>query len=228
MKITRNGMEFELTPAELEQAFREQERNYRRNDAESHLCEWADEGFYEGEFEDCVGFSLEAACDETSEHFLLDHLVDAFDKKKDCNNDENSTWDVCVPEVVVAHATNVQFAYPADFKLSVISPDTGEKRLINHFMYPGDFYSLDALNEFLVHDASAYFEAVFAKAAIVNGKVEIKVKVRKRKQVGAPHHDLFSEEYIQVPHLQKLEAEMFHGKFRYISDADQKGGAVNG
>ena len=226
MKIIRNGMEFALTSAELEQAFREQQRNYRRNDAESHLREWADENFYEGEFEDCVGFSLEEACAETSEHFLLDHLVDAFDKKKDCNNDENSTWENCVQEVVIAYATNVQFVYPASVKLVTYSPDMGEKRLVSNFVLLDDFYSLDALNEYFVHDALAHFEALLAKVEIVNGKVEIKVNVRKRKQVGEPHHDLFSEEYIQVPHLQKLEAEMVNGKFRFISAIGaQKGGA---
>lgn len=60
MKIIRNGMEFELTPAELEQAFREQERNYKSSNAENHLREWGDREFFDEEhFAYCVGFTLD-------------------------------------------------------------------------------------------------------------------------------------------------------------------------
>ena len=36
MKITRNGVEYTLTAEELEMAFREQQRNYRIEDAKTH------------------------------------------------------------------------------------------------------------------------------------------------------------------------------------------------
>lgn len=213
MKIVRNGMEFELTPAELEQAFREQKRNYMRSDAEDHLREWADKKFRDEEhFAACVGFTLDEACSCDSEHFLLDHLVAAFEKHESCELNENSVWDEQIPDVVIAHATNVSISYEARYILKAISDSTGRSRLVTR-LYPPAYASLDAMKA----DAPARFEAAFVRDAVMDSKVRIDVTVRQRKQVG---------EVSQVyPSFQQLKGEMRGGKFHYISGENQKGGA---
>lgn len=225
MKITRNGMEFELTPAELEQAFREQERNYKRIGAEDHLREWADKEFYDEEhFARCVGFSLDEACDKNSEHFLLDHLVTAFEKLKCCDNDENSTWNECIPNVIIAHATNVEISYVVSYRLIAISESNGLASLVATTLRPSPYLSLDAMKT----DAPARLEEAFVRNAVVNSRVEIEATIRRRKQVGEVTDDLAEEEYFHYPAFWKLKGEMVGGKFRYISGENQEGGAANG
>lgn len=97
MKITRNinGVmeEFELTGAEMEAAFREQQRSYMIMDAESHLTELSDELEGDGSsLRKVYGISLETAIDEKSPDYLLDSVVDMYERHFDCNIDENTTW----------------------------------------------------------------------------------------------------------------------------------------
>lgn len=227
MKITRNGMEFELTPAELEQAFREQKHNYRRSDAEDHLREWANKKFSDEEhFATCVGFTLDEACSCDSEHFLLDHLVTAFEKHESCELDENSVWDEQIPDVIIAHATNVSISYVASYRLFAISDSIGLARLVTR-LYPPAYASLDWLAA-MKADAPARFEAAFARDAVVDSKVKIEVTIRQRKRVGEVTDGLVYDEYLHCPSFQSLDGEMVDGKFRFISVADQKGGAANG
>lgn len=224
MKITRNGMEFELTPAELEQAFREQKHNYQRLDAEDRLREWADKEFNDEEhFATCVGFTLDEACSYDSEHFLLDHLVAAFEKHESCELDDNSVWDKQIPDVIIAHATNVSISYVASYRLVAISGSTGLARLVTR-LYPPAYASLDAMKA----DAPVRFEAAFARDAVVDSKVKIEVTIRQRKWAGEVTDGLVHDEYLHCPSFQSLDGEMVDGKFRYISDANQKGGAANG
>lgn len=224
MKITRNGMEFELTPAELEQAFREQKHNYQRRDAEEHLREWANKTFSDEEhFARCVGFTLDEACSYDSEHFLLDHLVAAFEKHESCELDENSVWDEQIPDVIIAHATNVSISYVASYRLFAISDTIGLSRLVAQ-LYPPAYASLDAMKT----DAPARFEAAFVRDAVMDSKVGIDVTIRQRKWVGEATDGLVHDEYLYCPSFQNLDGEMVDGKFRFISVADQKGGAANG
>lgn len=78
MKIERDGKSITLTDGELEQAYREQERMYRLNDAENELRTYlfGDSDDYENDKYTMADF--EAMCDEESDMYLLDSIVDYF------------------------------------------------------------------------------------------------------------------------------------------------------
>ena len=82
MKITRNGIEFELTDREIEDAYRERRRYYNMEDIKSKIENMIDE--YEGEPEE---EKLKAILED--EETIRD-LADAFDDALD-NND--SYWE---------------------------------------------------------------------------------------------------------------------------------------
>lgn len=105
MKIKRevNGtvVEIELTRIEIETAFREQQRSYMIMDAESHLTELSDELEGDGSsLRKVYGISLETAIDEKSPDYLLDSVVDMYERHFDCNIDENTTWRNAVEDML--------------------------------------------------------------------------------------------------------------------------------
>lgn len=92
----------ELTPDEIEQVYRYQEHRYLLMDAEHHLAEYfcIEDSYNEDmqpgefqEFEDVMGFSFGEAINASSEHYLLEDLVNDYELNRDCNDDENSTWE---------------------------------------------------------------------------------------------------------------------------------------
>mgnify|MGYP006916194814 CR=1 FL=1 len=111
MKIKRDLTAFgkvvhtvlQLTNEELEEAYREREREYRLQDAETHLL-WLVDGEpdtdAEDDFTSVYGFPYTEAIDKGSEHYLLDAIVDEFERSFDCNIAENDTWQHAVETVL--------------------------------------------------------------------------------------------------------------------------------
>lgn len=103
--ITRNN---ELTPEEVEIVYRFQKRNYMLSDAKAHLayefdidlsCGGDDKDGWKREnkaqldaFFTKLGFSFSEAIDPNSESYMLDSLVDAYERVQDCNVAANDTW----------------------------------------------------------------------------------------------------------------------------------------
>ena len=98
MYIERNNEKIVLTPEELKMAYYEQLHQYRLEDAERQLLfyigydEDDDTGAVEEEFAKKYGFSIRDAVNATSEHYILEAIVDRYEDCLDCNIDENSTW----------------------------------------------------------------------------------------------------------------------------------------
>lgn len=92
-----------------EARYREQERNYLRSDAEAHLAEYFGiEPEYDAQqqpgefqlFEDTMGFSFSEAINLGSDFYMLDELVDRYERKRDCTVPEYNTWQYLVASYV--------------------------------------------------------------------------------------------------------------------------------
>ena len=115
MTITRNGAQFVLTDEELEQAFREWERLYRKENAARHLFEYCgiirdDDPYWDTasdsasaihkersernrvEFQEKYGIPFDDLLDEKSKYYILDILVNKFEDCQDCDVSENDNW----------------------------------------------------------------------------------------------------------------------------------------
>lgn len=110
MKIVRDDRSYELTPEELEQAYREQERNYRLADAARQLANYYGEEInepWEAEaaeaFRRELGCSFEAACDPNCPDYLLDAIVEGFEDNFDCNVDENQQFETAIQRLIQSH-----------------------------------------------------------------------------------------------------------------------------
>ena len=104
MDIIRNGVTYTLTADELEQAYREQERNYRIEDARFHLecflqIRYSFTG-WETAFRRESGVTVEDLTNPESQHYVLDWMADQYDDRQDCNRDENSVWEEIVQETL--------------------------------------------------------------------------------------------------------------------------------
>lgn len=123
IKRTLDGKEvtIELTDGELEKAFRTQEHNFRFADADQQM-EFRFSGDEEW-FKSIYGFSLEDACCEDSEHYVLEELVSGFEKSFDCNSPENDIWDEVINTVLTNHATHRVEKYSARCLLYEIVED---------------------------------------------------------------------------------------------------------
>lgn len=80
MTIERGGKQYKLTPEEIEEAYREQQRKYLLIDAEDHLADYLEHH----ELPKLKKKARIRACEE---------LVDIFERYSDCNIDENSRWE---------------------------------------------------------------------------------------------------------------------------------------
>lgn len=101
MKITRNGMEIELTSGELREAFLEQQRVYQLEDARGHLNYFL---FGIPYAEECTatkilmcrekyGVEYPDLFDETSSQYILDQIVEDYNASCDCNVAENDSYE---------------------------------------------------------------------------------------------------------------------------------------
>lgn len=103
--IKRNfdGVDYdiELTPDELERAYRTQEENYRREDAELHLAPYIESG---------------DILEESVSDVVLDELVDRFFDFYDCNIPENDIWDRVIEEYVFWKPELQKKENPVDFE----------------------------------------------------------------------------------------------------------------
>lgn len=104
IKRTFDGVEYtiELTPDEIEKAYRLQEKNYRLEDAECHLEPYVESGdISENSITDVV----------------LEELVDWFFDRFDCNIPENDIWDRVIEEYFLWDKPELQKKEnPVDFE----------------------------------------------------------------------------------------------------------------
>lgn len=89
MRITRNGHHIELTAEELEAAYREQQRNYQREDVAEHIASLFDEDIEVQEHLQKCGITPQELMADT--HFA-DLVIEHFTHDFDCNIDENTMW----------------------------------------------------------------------------------------------------------------------------------------
>lgn len=106
IKFTHLGVEYEMTEEQIEAAFRYQERQYRRMDAESQLDEFIygdnpgnlmriDREIQEMDFKEM--YEMEVA----DAYELLDEIVDRFDKMFTCEIGENTIWQEAIRAVLI-------------------------------------------------------------------------------------------------------------------------------
>lgn len=82
-----NGKSWEMTPEQIEAAYRYKERQYRIEDAENQLdgnADWIEEEY---------GYSPDEIMD------FADELVERFEDKFDCNVSENDAWVARITEM---------------------------------------------------------------------------------------------------------------------------------
>ena len=118
MNINRNGKTDALTAEELEQAYREQQHNYKLEDAKNQFCDYHRRNFaYELVFANCFGFSRKEVCDPNSMHYLLEDFVASYEKHHDCEQAENDIWQEVIRNVLIDKATNFKISYDASYTL---------------------------------------------------------------------------------------------------------------
>ena len=88
--------DIELTPDELERAFRIRERDYFREDARNHLVPYIETG----------DILEQSVSDET-----IDKLVDLFCDAQDFNIPENNTWNQVIEEYFESQRELIYHAY---------------------------------------------------------------------------------------------------------------------
>lgn len=101
MNIQRNGKTIELTATEVEEAYREQLHNYRKQDAVKHLGDMfgkEPEGFSQK-----YGIELNEIVKDDG---FLDVIVERFEDEFDCNIDENSQWENAIQIVLAETLSN--------------------------------------------------------------------------------------------------------------------------
>lgn len=82
-----NGKSWEMTPEQIEAAYRYKERQYRVGDAKSQLelnADWIEEKY---------GYSYDEAIEYAEE------LAECFQDDFDCNESENDAWIDCIIEM---------------------------------------------------------------------------------------------------------------------------------
>lgn len=95
MNIERNGTTIELTADEVEEAYREQLKNYRKQDAARHLNDMFSDG--PEEFAQEYGVKLD---DLMVNDGFLDVAVERFEDDFDCNISENMMWENAITNVL--------------------------------------------------------------------------------------------------------------------------------
>lgn len=186
MKIIRDGKEYTLTAEELEQAYRERQHNYLLTDATEQLEEFVRIHFDADEdvFADAVGFTMDDACNENSEHYLLEKIVAANQNTGDCNRAENDIWQDAVRAVLFAAAVNVKVSYQAVYTLCSSAPaKRGQSTRVWQYLtalYPQSHETMDALEA----GEHAYLEAALARHVICNEDVRIETTVSMVKALG--------------------------------------------
>lgn len=105
VRFTHLGKTYEMTEDQIEAAFRYQERQYRRMDAESQL----DEFIYGDNPGNLMRIDLEIQEKDFKERYemevadaykLLDEIIDQFDKMFTCEIGENTIWQEAIRAVL--------------------------------------------------------------------------------------------------------------------------------
>lgn len=95
MNIERNGTTIELTADEVEEAYREQLKNYRKQDAARHLNDMF--GDEPEKFAQEHGVKLD---DLMVDDGFLDVAVERFEDDFDCNICENTMWENVITNIL--------------------------------------------------------------------------------------------------------------------------------
>lgn len=134
MVITRNDVEIELTPQEIQQAYDIYLQNCKVLDAKSQYEDWVEyEGFEKTlkkdveEFTHMYGFHPDAAADPGSAYYLLARFVAKFDEKFDCNRAENDIWQEAIGDVMAEMAESAAKA-SGDKVYEVTFQETHERK----------------------------------------------------------------------------------------------------
>lgn len=107
MKIRRDEQEWELTAIEVREAFEELRKEYLKEDAINQLCFHALNGDADGEDEDAIdvfkqqyGVDFSELLNKESEFYMVDKIMDKFEKYSSCNEAENVTYETIIEELL--------------------------------------------------------------------------------------------------------------------------------
>lgn len=113
IEVRYNQNIFYMTPLQIEAAYEYQKRQYQMQDCREHLEEIVFgestdllEEFEKRELEkvffDRYGMEYADALE------LLVAMTDRFEKKHDCNIDENTAWDIAITDVLIEYRNNTR------------------------------------------------------------------------------------------------------------------------
>lgn len=203
MKITRNGMEFELTPAELEQAYREKKHYYLLCDADSQLMDFCNADM-QGVVARC-GFKREDLSDPNAEHYMLEKFVAAFENHHDCEQAENDVWQEVIRNVLIANAVNYEVTYDASYDLYLLGMVKATT------LFPS-YASLEELHE----AAPAYIATALERHGVCNGEVLVRTTIRKVRNIGGKGSSLKDWDFVKV--CWDRQAVLMDGKLRFVEE----------
>ena len=135
MKITRNGVEIELTSSEIQQAYDSYLHDCKVLDAQDQFGEWLSYEGYEEEYENDqkefakrYGFSMAEVSDPASAHYMLERFVSKFDEKFDTSRAENDIWHEAIGDVMAEMAEEATKA-AGDKAYQVTFQETHERKV---------------------------------------------------------------------------------------------------
>lgn len=113
IEVRYNQNIFYMTPLQIEAAYRYQQKQYRLQDCRNHLEELAFGGPAEY-IEECQENELRRTFFErygveyTDALNLLDEMLQRFEKRENCNIDENMIWETAITEVLLEHRNHTR------------------------------------------------------------------------------------------------------------------------
>lgn len=204
MKIIRAGKEYFLTAEELEDAYREQKRNYQLEDAENQFNDFLRIRFAdELSFANCFGFTCEDVCEPDSAYYLLGKFLDTYEKYHDCEQAENDMWQEVILNVLIENAVNVKITYDAHYVLHDVTIPVRAHKVTE--LYPNGYASVDDL----IAAEPKYLAAAFERHGIRNGKVTFIRTIKEIRNIGTGIPPLRDWRFVQTD---KRDAFMVDGK----------------
>ena len=102
--VSVKEVQIKLTPEEVYSIFRIKDHEYLLEDAKSQLYSFA--GIVEGNeeaypeenqiFTDKYGNSIDEMCNESSDYYILEDLVEQYSHYQDCEQAENDVWQTVI------------------------------------------------------------------------------------------------------------------------------------
>lgn len=177
MKIYRDCKAYELTPMELEEAYREKQMEYRCSDASEHLANLFED--QEDHFFFTYGMTLDAASKDKS---LLNEIVQYFERHFNACHDEDEQWEEAITTLLDKKEL------PLDIVVTIRGKNSGIT--LNDMIHAANLLTLkrDAEMELFVLQCGCENVNIFANIA----------SLKKRSLVGFLKSDVFQKSVIDI------------------------------